>query len=452
MTIELRPYQQRAIDLLRASYTSGHRAPVLVLPTAAGKTLIAAEIIRGAVARGNPVLFLADRTELIDQTVAKLELAGLTAIRVIQEGDDRGPRDAPVCVASVETLRLPRWSAQLPAARLVIADECHGFLAGSYAYLLSQYPGALLLGLTATPARRDGKPLGDVFDDLVVPTSVRELTDLEYLTPCWVWAGPPDLKPGELALTPLEAYQRHGNAELAAVYCRDRAHARAELEAFRAAGISADLVDGTLTPIRRRAALATWAAGETRVMLSVGCLTTGFDLPTLSVAILARRFSHPTLWLQVCGRVLRTAPGKTLARVIDLGGSAHEHGPPDLPRAYSLTGKAISGVPRDSFGQCRACGAMFGAGPRACPHCGAELPVRESALPRSTGVGVTLLTPPVSRAQPREYPKLTIAKRSSPCSACGGIIQVGSEYVWLTLAKRARHRVCPAQQQIGQQA
>jgi DNA repair protein RadD len=438
--IQLRPYQERAITMLRACYSAGRRAPCLVMPTAAGKTVVVAAVAVGAVARGKPVLFLADRTELIDQTVDKLRRAGVLDVRVIQEGEDRGSPTAPITVASVETLRMPRWKSCLPEAKLVIADECHGFLAGSYSYLLSRYPGALLLGLTATPARRDGKPLGDVFDELVVPTSVRELTELGYLAPCQVWAGPPDLKPGELALTPLEAYQRHGHGELAAVYCRDRKHAQAELEAFRAAGIAADIVDGTLAPARRRVALAAWAAGETRVVTSVGCLTTGFDLPALAVAILARRFTHATLWLQVCGRVLRTHPGKTLARVIDLGGSAHLHGPPDLDRTYSLTGKAISTIARDSFGQCRACGSMFRSGPSSCPHCGAVLPVHARALPRSTGAGVTELRGPAPR---QEFVVTISSKYAGRCAACGQPYQRGEKIRWATLARVAKHRVCP---------
>src|SRR5205823_4743266 len=131
-----------------------------------------------------------------------------------------------------------------------------------------------------------------------------ELTDLGWLAPSMVWAGPENLKQGELAMTPLEAYAQFAGGDLTAVYCRDRAHARAELEVFRVAGIPVDLVDGTLSPTRRAAILAAWAAGELRVVMSVGCLTTGFDLPALAVAIIARKIGHPTLYLQIGGRVL----------------------------------------------------------------------------------------------------------------------------------------------------
>lgn len=441
--MSLRPYQLRAVELLRASYRSGHRAPCLQLPTAAGKTIIAAEIIRGSVARGNPVLFLADRTELIAQTARKLALVGLDDVRVIQASEVTGSPTSPVTVASVQTIRMPRWESQLPAARLVIADEAHGFMAGSYSYLLSCYPGARLLGLTATPARRDGRPLGDVFDDLVAPTSVRELTDDGYLCPSFTWAGPGDLKPGELAMTPLEAYQQFGQGDLAAVYCRDRAHANAEQAAFAGVGIPAAVVDGTLSPARRQATIAAWERGDIRVVTSVGCLTTGFDLPGLAVAIVARRFSHPTLWLQICGRVLRVHPGKKLARIIDLCGSSRlpDFGPPDLDRVYSLTGKPITTVARDSFGQCCECGGMYRSGPRTCVHCGAELPVRAIALPKSTGAGVTALT---GAAPKREFVVRMLSKRAGLCAECGGTIDRGQPILWATLAGRAKHQDCRA--------
>lgn len=441
--MQLRDYQIRAVDALRASYASGHRAPALVLPTGGGKTLVAAEIVRAAVARGNRVLFLADRTELIDQTVAKLALAGVTDVRVIQAERDTGSPDAPVAVASVQTIRLPRWENQLPPAKLIICDECHHFVAVTYADIIARYPGVLLLGLTATPARRDGKPLGDVFDDLIAPVTVRELTEQGHLVRCQLWAGPPDLKTGQLALTALEAYQRFGMGRLAAVFCRDVKHAGVELETFAAAGIPTAIVTGAMSDRKRAAALAEWRSGKVRVVTSVNCLTEGFDLPELGCAILARRFTHPALYLQVIGRVLRPFPGKILATVVDLCGSAHQpdFGPPDIDREYSLTGKAISAIQKDLVRQCKSCGAMFRAGPRVCPYCAAELPVRPLELPQSVGAGVTeLKTAPRPK---REYVVKIVSKYRGMCTSCHREFERGDPIYWATLAKKAKHEVCP---------
>src|SRR4051812_38626507 len=119
----LRPYQDRAIADLRAAYAAGRRAPCLVLPTGAGKTVVASTIIRSAVARGQRCLFLAHRRELIDQSVAKLEACGVTNVRMIRAQHDVGDPTAPVTVASVPTLT--NWMDRLPIADLVLFDECH---------------------------------------------------------------------------------------------------------------------------------------------------------------------------------------------------------------------------------------------------------------------------------------------------------------------------------------
>jgi superfamily II DNA or RNA helicase len=447
--IELRPYQLAFIASLRAAFQAGHQRVLGVSPTGSGKSACAAHMVVGAQQRGSRCLLAAGRTELIDQLAAALRAAGADDLRIIQAERDEGRADAPVIVGSIQTLTQPRWLGQLPPVQFGVLDEAHHGVSSTWADVVRSHPDARWVGLTASPQRSDGRAL-DLFTALVAGPSVAELVALEHLVPCRLWAPPTALATKQLALDPVTAYLQHGHGELATVFCGSVSHATETAAAFAAAGVPAQHIDGRMSARRRAGVLAALAAGEIRVMPSVDVVTEGFDLPALSVAIIARRVGHVGRWIQMLGRVLRPAPGKTLARVIDLCGSAHEHGPPDLPREYSLDGSGITPLIRTAFRQCSGCGAMFVAA-AACPHCGAVIPLAEQQGPRVTGVGVTLLTPSVSRAQPREYPKLTIAKRSSPCSACGGIIQVGSEYVWLTLAKRARHRVCPAQQQIGQQ-
>lgn len=442
----LRPYQADAIVRLRAAYAAGFRAPLLVSPTGSGKTQTAAAIISSAVARGRHVLFAAGRTELLDQTVDKLRGAGVTDVRLIQAERDVGAAAAPVTVGSIQTLTTDGWLERLPPAGMVIVDEAHHASCSSVARILARYPGAMLLGLTATPMRADRTSLSPPFDTLVVGPSVAELTALKHLVPCRVWAPPAGaaLTSSKLALDPVAAYLEHGAGELATVFCSSVAHARATAEAFAAAGIPSAHVDGRMSAPRRAAVLADLAAGRIRVMPSVDVVTEGFDLPALSVAIMARKFGHVGRWIQAIGRVLRPSPGKTLARVIDLVGSAHEHGPPDAPREYTLDGDGIAPMVRTAFRQCPACFAMLVAA-EACPHCGAEIPTRSRALPGSSGVGVTELAPRPPAAPRREFPRIMTSKFASACSSCGGAIARGEEIVWLTLARKAKHRHCPVQ-------
>lgn len=449
MSLGLRDYQVAFVSDLRAAFTRGHRRVLGVSPTGSGKTRCAVSMISGAMQRGHRTLFAAGRRELVEQTVLALHAAGIDDIRVIQASRDEGRPDAAVTVGSVQTIAQPRWLDQLPRVQFGVLDEAHHGSAATWADVLRSQPDARWVGLTATPERADGKPL-DLFETIVLGPSVRSLTEFGHLVPCRVWAGPETLEPGQLAMTPLEAYIRFGTGELAAVYCRDVAHARAELAVFRGAGISADIVTGSSgrgdTP--RDEVIARWRSGDIRVVTSVGVLTEGFDLPRLGLAILARRFNHAGQYLQVVGRILRTAPGKTGSTLVDLTGCAHEHGPPDLDRVYSLDGKAISTIAREGFGQCRACGSMYVAGPRACPHCGAEIPVRPAPLPRSVGAGVTEL----GTARPRSEFVVTIAsKYRGTCAACGVGYERGDQILWATAARVARHQRCPAAAQTGAQ-
>ncbi len=387
--MNLRPYQERAINSLRAEFSKGKRAPCLVLPTGGGKTVIAAAIIKGAVERNRRVLFLAHREELIAQSVAKLSSSGITDVRVIQAGSDLGNPIAPVAVASIPTLT--KWSDRMPRADLCVFDECHHTVATTWKRIADNYSSSLLLGMTATPQRADASPLGDVFDSIVVAATVKELTDLGHLVPCRIWSPPDALDTGELAVSPLEAYRQHGNGERAVIFCASIEHADQVAAEMTAAGIATDVVHGKLRPDVRKDRLARLARGELRAICNVFVLTEGWDLPAVSVCILARKPQHAGTYLQMVGRVLRPAPGKSSAVLLDLGGSSLQHGPPEMERVFTLDGKGISKVEREQIRQCPSCGAVFqfiAIVDGACPSCGCSLPKRVTQPPRAVGVGL----------------------------------------------------------------
>lgn len=435
--LELRPYQIRAVADLRAAYARGRRAPCLVLPTGAGKTCVAAAIIQGALERGRRCLFLANRTELINQTVVKLAGAGITDVRVIQAQRDEGRVDAPVSVASVQTLTSERWTERLPSADLVIQDEVHHVVAVSFRRVIDAYPSARFLGLTATPCRADGRPLGDVCDEIVVGATVRELTELGHLARCSVLA-PPDgaIDSGQIAVDPVAAYRQHGRGARAGVFCLTVKQATQYAEEFRSAGISADVITGATR--NRATTLQRFAAGELRVLMSVGVLTEGWDDPGCAVAIIARKPAHVGLWLQICGRVLRPHPDKPEARIIDLCGAFWLHGPPDMEREYGLDGKAISSVARDTLRQCRNCGSGFLAGPQSCPYCAAELPIRPMPPLRVSGVGLS----DVSAIKPKqEWIVRMLSKREGFCGRCARWFPAGTPILW-SKGKRPQHQRC----------
>jgi DNA repair protein RadD len=385
----LREYQQRAIDELRASYTRGRRAPVCVAPTGAGKTVISAEIIRLAVSKNRRVLFNAHREELIQQTANKLAEAGITNIRTIRAARDVG--HGLVSVASIPTLT--RWpDTKMPEADLVVFDECHHCVsaAPTWKRIADAYAQSHLLGLTATPMREDRSALGDVFDDMIVCASVRELTELGHLVPCRVWAPPGILERGEIAESPVDAYVKHGNDQRAIVFCVTREHAQATADEFNARGITSTVLHGALSKQMRAQILAWFREGQIRVLTSMHVLTEGFDDPGVGVAILCGKTEHVGTYLQRVGRILRPHPGKTGCTLLDLAGSSLIHGTPDMERAYSLDGKAISSVEREAIRQC-PCGGVFLVADMiesCCPQCGVEMPKPVRRAPKIVGAGL----------------------------------------------------------------
>ena len=178
MSIALRPYQLRAVDEARAKLAAGHRRIVVVAPTGAGKSVIAAHIAAKAGAKGKRLLFLAHRLELVEQLSAKLDAFGLNH-GIIQGNHWRRMPRLPVQVASVPTLSRREV---LPPADLLVVDECHHVPSESFRKVVEAYPNAAVLGFTATPYRLDGQGLGEWFDDMVVVAQIHELIILGELT------------------------------------------------------------------------------------------------------------------------------------------------------------------------------------------------------------------------------------------------------------------------------
>lgn len=405
--------------------------------TVTHNTVVAAEIIRSATALGRRVLFLVHRQELQSQSVSKLQAAGVHDIRTIRAASDLGNPLAPVTVASVQTLTTERWLARLPDADLVIFDESHHVVAKTWKRIADRYVASRLLGLTATPQRSDGKPLGDVFDALVVGSTVKELQALDHLVTCRVWAPPSVLQSGENALSPAEAYLQHGGEQRAIVFCATVEHAQEVAASFP---VRCEVVHGNLPALERAATLARFAAGVTRALASIHVLTEGFDDPGAAVCILTRKPVHAGTYLQMVGRVLRPAAGKSGAVLLDLCGASLEHGTPEADREYALDGRAIKLSDREPIRQCPTCGGVFIAGGDGCPHCGSSMPRRPIAPPRSVGVGLVEtgeIAPPA-----RVWTVEMVAKFPGKCSACGGRVERGQPIWWTK--ERVRHADCSA--------
>lgn len=360
----LRPYQLDAIDRVRAAMRQ-HRRVVLTVPTGGGKTVIASEIVRRVIAAAQPVLFLAHRAELVDQAAATLARLGLTVGAVSASAQTPPNPFAPVQVATVQTLLARR--DRRPRASVVVFDECHHAVATEFRSVLDDYPAALVLGLTATPERSDGRGLGELFGGLVVGCTVRELTAQGHLVPCEVLRPDRYLGSGEIARSPVDAYQENASGRPTIVFARGVDLAAQYTAEFQARGVEARCITGEMPWAERSLYLEAFKAGRIQVLTNVFVCTEGFDAPSCSCVILARGCSTAGTFLQMVGRALRPAPGKTDALLLDLRGVSHEFGRPDDDRLFSLDGKGIR--LRDKAIYCPVCGAEREAG-EGCATCG----------------------------------------------------------------------------------
>ena len=379
--MDLRPYQVQAINEAREHILAGRKSVLVVLPTGSGKTRCAAEFVTRHLS-GDPsrrVLWLAHRAELIDQAATRIHRDGIAErdIRRIVGGKSLGYPDARVTVASIQTLVARNLT---PASTLVVFDEAHHFVAREYGRIASAYGDAIRIGLTATPERADWTPLGDLFNAMVAPISVAELTTMGVLVPCDVIA--PDYQDRSLAESPVEAYQKFTPQGRAVVFCQTVDHARQVATEFTAAGLSAAAVDGgTRSDVRARM-LDDFQHGRVRVLVNCMVLTEGWDAPCADTCILARGVGSVSMYLQTVGRVLRSFPGKDKATLIDLRGAVHQWGMPDDEREYSLEGRGISSKKEkvEPITKCNNCGAVFRYGPTSCPRCGFAIAKRATQI------------------------------------------------------------------------
>lgn len=403
MQLTLRPYQARAVHDLRLAFRSGARAPLLVAPTGAGKTIMFAAITSGAVARGRRVLILVHRRELIRQASAKLAAVGV-AHGIIAAAFQ--PSDHSVQVASVQTLAR-RLGHQAWQPDLVVIDEAHHAVAGSWSRILDHWPDALRLGVTATPVRRDGRGLGTMFDRLVLGPSVAELIEQQHLSDFKIYA---PTAAAEIKSLPIRGgdfdsgaaaqaldrptitgdaiahYQRLALGQPAIAFCCTAAHAEHVASQFRAAGATAKTILGTTPVDEREQLIRDLTTGALQVLVSVDVISEGTDVPAAAVAILLRPTQSEGLYLQQVGRVLRPAFSKAHALILDHVGNVHRHGFPDDHRAWSLDDarkRGRGGGPAaPSVRTCEQCFAAFKPAP-ICPCCGHQQPISSARAMRT---------------------------------------------------------------------
>jgi DNA repair protein RadD len=280
----LRPYQERDLVRFRAALANGARRVCYQGPTGMGKTVLFAAVFAGAVTRGNRVLILGHRDEIVRQISEALIALGI-AHGFIAAGYPESP-ELSVQVCSVQTL-VRRLHRLTPAPDLLVIDEAHHSIASSWLRILEALPDVRVLGVTATPLRLDGKGLSDVFQELIIGPTVEALIKDGYLSRFVTYAPAraPNLagvhtRAGDYAVdelaermssgviinTAVDEYVRLCAAVPAIAFCVDIAHSKLVAAAFAARGIRSAHVDGETSRESRRAMIAALNSGEIQVL------------------------------------------------------------------------------------------------------------------------------------------------------------------------------------------
>lgn len=335
----LRAYQMKARQDIHKGFENFDRQ-LGVLPTGGGKTILFSRLAQDY--QPSRTLILAHREELITQAVDKLRSStGLEA--QVEMGEERASLDAPVVVASVQTLMREKRRERWPRDHfgLVVVDEAHHALADSYLNTLGHFDDhAKVLGVTATPDRGDKKNLGKYFENIACEVTLLDLVNQGWLSPIRVKTVPLEMSLRGVRTTAgdfsaddlghaLEPYlekiadvlveHRHRKtlvflpliavSKRFAQMCRDR-------------GLLAEHVDGQTT--ERQAALERFKRDETRILTNAMLLTEGYDEPSIDCVVCLRPTKIRALYSQIIGRGTRIWPGKDHLLVLDFLWQAEE--------------------------------------------------------------------------------------------------------------------------------
>ena len=442
----LRPFQQNAKAAIFQHWQEGHKNVLLKSPTGSGKTVIFADIVR-TVDRAAAVI--AHRSELVSQTSLALAREGVrhrivgqkplcdrcTTLHMEQFGRNWVESGARVGVCSVDTLKnkdisQDSWYRQVG---LWVQDEAHHLLKDNkWGQSIEMFPNAYGLGVTATPARADGKGLGThsdgLFDSLVQGPEMRDLIDSGYLTEYRIFAPPSDVDysevkvtaSGDLSPAKLRAavhasdkivgdvvthYLRIAKGKLGVTFAVDVESAKEIAQAFREAGVPAEVVTAKTPDVLRAHVLRRFKNREILQLVNCDLFGEGFDLPAIEVVSFVRKTESWPLFVQQFGRALRlmvsdelnaiwgtltdeqrlahiAASGKPVALIIDHVGNVIRHGLPDAPRIDSLDRRsARNSGPSDAIplracpnpnadGMGTPCASIYERFHKCCPYCG----------------------------------------------------------------------------------
>ena len=398
----LRPYQQESVDAIYSWFKHRKGNPLIVIPTGGGKSLILAEFVRGLI-EAYPTIRIVVMThvrELIAQNYATmLRLWPEAPAGIYSAGIGRREHDAKVLFAGIQSVH--DKTALIGWTDLLIVDEAHlipsrrlGMYRTFVADMLSVNPDSRVLGLTATPFRTDSGSLykgpDRLFHGIAYSADIRDLIADGYLSNVSSKSTDAEIdtdgirkQAGDFALKALsdrategdnvanavsEIISRGQDRKAWLIFCVSVEHAKKVCDCFRERGIECESIFGDTPTAKRDELIDRYKAKNLRVLVSVGVLTTGFDAPHVDLIALLRPTMSASLYVQMVGRGLRIAEGKSNCLVLDFGGNVERHGPINEVSIREVSDEPGSGsAPVKACPECRELVAIQC---KVCVDCG----------------------------------------------------------------------------------
>lgn len=410
---KLRDYQKSCVEDLREGLRGGHRSQVLVAPTGAGKTVIAAHLLGEAYAKSSRSYFVCDRVALVDQTSATLDRYGIQH-GVIQASHWRYRPWEHIQVISAQTLA----RRQIEAPKLLIWDESHTMYKTVIDYCKDE--SIKVIGLTATPFT---KGMGEIFSNVVNSTTTNKLIDQGWLVPLKPYAAKEiDMTGAKIKFTgewddqeiekrglkivgdvvaewEEKTFAYFNKPEKTIVFSATVAHGDELCRQFQARGYNFQQIsykDGNND--RRRKLIEEFRRPDSEIIGLVSCeaLAKGFDVTDIKIGIGARPYRKSLSGhIQQLGRVMRSHPGKSFAVWLDHAGNllrfmedtqdVFEDGVKELKDGAELDAKKrVEKTEKEKKDRkCHACGFVHYK--KFCPACGAERTERQTTIDTASG-------------------------------------------------------------------
>src|SRR5262245_21866708 len=408
--LSLRSYQQAAITAIYNYFADKSGHPIVVIPTAGGKSIVVAAFVQGVLQQwpDQRILIVTHVRELIAQNHAEMMALWPEApAGIYSAGLRKREIGAQVLFAGIQSIHRRAYDVQ--QCDLVLIDEAHLIPRASdtmYRRFLDTLarinPYLKVIGFTATPYRLDSGMLHQgeerLFTDIAYEVSIRDLIEQAYLCPLISKATNIELdvsgvgsRGGEFIAGQLQAAVDRDPITRAAIdevvaygedrrswllFCSGVEHAIHVAEAVRAAGVSCETIFGHTPTAERDRIIGAFKCGNVRALASMGVLTTGFNAPAVDLIAMLRPTKSAGLYVQMAGRGTRLAPGKQNCLVLDFAGNVARHGPIDAvtPKRPS---EAESAPPTKT---CPECDSILAAAVRQCPDCGHLFPPPETKV------------------------------------------------------------------------